>query len=96
MQQLTEWGKKIEKRLNDLGKDWKWVCQSMSLRGYKYSWAELMHLICEENQSTGRKNAVERLLREEERRQNYRRKIGFKGEGICHTRSERQNNSKNS
>lgn len=94
--QLTSWGEKIEKRLSELGKDWKWIIQAMALKGYKYSWDELMHLACEENQSMGRKNAIEKLLREEERRQNYRRKVGFKGQGICHTRSERQNNSKNS
>ena len=81
MQQLTEWGKKIEKRLNDLGKDWKWVCHAMSLRGYRYSWDELMHLACEENQSAGRKNAIERLLRDEERRQKFRKHVGFKNPG---------------
>lgn len=94
--QLTKWGEKIEKRLSELGKDWAWICRAMGLKGYKYSFDELMHLVCEENQSMGRKNAIEKLLREEERRQNYRRKVGFKGQGICHTRSERQNNSKNS
>lgn len=94
--QLTPWGQRIEKRLTELGKDWKWICRAMGLRGIRYSMDELMHLMCEETQSKGRKNAIEKVLRDEELRQKYRKKVGFKGEGVCHTRDERLSNLENS
>lgn len=88
--QLTEWGKRIETRLSELGKDWKWICHAMSLKGYRYSWNELMRLVSEENLSMGRKNAIEKLLREEERRQEFRKQVGFRNLGKSHRKRDRE------
>ena len=93
--QLTAWGKKIEQRLAELGKDRAWICRTMSIRGYRFSMDELISLLTVESESRTRRRTIEKLLREEERRQQYRRCVGFKGEGVCHTRNERYN-SKNS
>ena len=92
---LTPWGKEIEQRLSALGKDWTWICNTFQRRGYNFTMAELTTLATVDTKSKTRRHAVEKLLYEEERRQKYRKMMGFKGEGLCHTRSER-NNSKNS
>ena len=93
--QLTEWGKDIEQRLAALGKDWTWICQTFQRRGYAFSRDELITIVTQDTKSKTRRRSVEKLLNEEERRQRYRKMVGFKGEGLCHTRSERSN-SKNS
>ena len=88
--QLTEWGKEIEQRLVTLGKDWAWICKTFQRRGYNFTMTELIMLATVDTKSKTRRRAVEKLLHEEERRQRYRRMMGFRGEGICHTRSERE------
>ena len=95
MEGLTEWGKDIEQRLATLGKDWEWICKTFQRRGYNFTMAELTTLATVDTKSKTRRRAVEKLLHEEERRQKYRRMMGFRGDGICHTRDERYN-SKNS
>ena len=93
---LTEWGQMVEERLAQLGKDREWVCRTLSLRGYPYSMDEFVSLLTVDSESKTRRHTIMKLLNEEERRQKYRKMVGFRGEGICHTRQERENNSKNS
>ena len=87
---LTPWGKMVEERLAALGKDRAWVCRTLSLRGYPYSMDEFVSLLTVESESKTRRTNIMRLLNEETRRQKYRRIVGFRGEGVCHTRRERE------
>lgn len=88
--QLTDWGQMVEERLAALGKDREWVCRTMSLRGYPYSMDELISLLTVDSESKTRRRTIMKLLNEEERRQRYRKIVGFRGEGVCRTRSERE------
>lgn len=79
--QLSTWGEHIQARLNELDRDWAWVCRMMKLKGYTLTMEELMHLATDEPLSKGRKDAIEKLLIEEEKRRKFRKIVGFKNLG---------------
>lgn len=78
---LSPWGKHIQHRLNELDRDWAWICKMMQLKGYPLTMKELIQLATKEPLSEGRKNAIEKLLVEEERRRKFRKHVGFRNLG---------------
>ena len=82
--QLSPWGNHIQHRLNELGRDWAWICKMMRLKGYTLTLPELMDLATIEPLSGGRKKAIEKLLNEEERRRKFRKHVGFRDLGKNH------------
>lgn len=74
--ELSPWGKHIQARLNELDRDWAWICRAMKLKGYTLTMQELMHLATDEPLSKGRKDAIEKLLKEEEKRRQFRKMVG--------------------
>lgn len=79
--ELSAWGEHIQSRLTELGKDWAWICRAMKLKGYTLTMEELIRLATAEPLSKGRKDAIEKLLNEEEKRRQFRKMVGFKNLG---------------
>lgn len=79
--ELSPWGEHIQARLNELDRDWAWICRMMKLKGYTLTMDELMRLATVEPLSEGRKQRIEKLLKEEEQRRQFRKHVGFKNVG---------------
>ena len=86
--QLSTWGEHIQARLNELDRDWAWVCRMMKLKGYALTMEELMHLATDEPLNKGRKDAIEKLLNEEEKRRQFRKMVGFRNLGKSHRKRD--------
>lgn len=86
--ELSPWGNHIQSRLTELGKDWDWICHAMKLKGYTLTKQELMHLATDEPLSKGRKDAIEKLLKEEEKRRQFRKMVGFQDLGKNHRKRD--------
>lgn len=79
--ELSPWGEHIQARLSELDRDWAWICRMMKLKGYTLTMEELTKLATVEPLSKGRKDAIEKLLNEEEKRRQFRKMVGFKNLG---------------
>ena len=78
-QKLTAFGRMVERRLNELGRDKKWLCRMLYIsHNTRYSEEKINELLRSDRIGRGIEFSIGQILTEEKERQHLKKVIGIK------------------
>lgn len=79
-QELTAFGRMVERRLNELGRDKKWLCRMLYIsHNTRYTEERLDEILHKDRIGRGIEFSIGQILTEEKERQRLKKVIGLKG-----------------